>query len=93
MIIEDVKGRRKRQAATESDEDYGFHYPFKMIRGIYWERAGSDKAVYPDNGGMLDQDTHLMADLKTFGWLVDLQERIQDRDEALAEGLKGQHHA
>lgn len=43
---------------------------------MYWERVNSEGSVYPDPGGMLDQDEHLMRDLSTYGWLVGFARNI-----------------
>lgn len=59
-----------------------------MVERLYWERENADHAVYPEVGGMLDQDDHLMTDLGTYGWLVGFANNILDRDEAVQDALK-----
>jgi hypothetical protein len=83
-----VERRNDDKKATESDEDYGFYNPFDVVERCYWERANSEGKVYPDPGGMLDQDEHLMTDLRTYGWLVGFAQNIYDKDAAIKAAIK-----
>lgn len=53
-----------------------------MVERCFWEQYDREGKVYPDPGGMLDQDDHLMADLATYSWIVGFANAILDKEEA-----------
>ena len=78
----------------ESDsDDYGFYHPFDTIEKLYWERENSDRVIYPDTGGALDQNALLMEDLAVYGWLVAGAERAIDKHSELEDLAKKQLQA
>lgn len=62
----------------------------ELVEELYWERYNSSGAKYPDEGGMLDQDSDLSADLNTYGWLIGLAEAILDKEDEAKKLVESQ---
>lgn len=88
-MLKVVRQRDKPEKKTESDDDYGFWYPVKLVKSYYWQRRNSATAFYPEPGGWLDQDERFQADYGTYAWLVDMAENIVAKEKADAELVKG----
>lgn len=85
-MLDIVRKRDEKKGKTSSEEDYGFYYPVALVERCFWERYNANGTVYPEPGGMLDQDEQLMADLGTYAWLVGFARNILAEE---AEALKG----
>jgi hypothetical protein len=85
-----VSRRRQQDKATSSNDDYGFYNPVGIVEKLYWERENARRRTFPDPGGMLDQDEHMMDDLSTYGWLVSFAENILDQEAEVLNKAKGQ---
>lgn len=69
MRIVREQDRKAGDGPTETDEEFGFWYPFELVQTLYWQ---TQKGGNPSVGGWLEQDERLAHDLGTYGWIASM---------------------
>lgn len=71
-----------------SEREYGWYYdPITVVEPVFWKRR--HEGTEPDEGGSLDQDRNLEADLATYGWLLHLaMNNVRDEKRKADEAKK-----
>ena len=83
----EAKALRNKKKSARSDEDYGWFNPPEVVASIWWERYNANGVAYPEDGGLLEQDVQLDADLRTRSWLWGLANATLDQEDKIKQVL------